>query len=127
MKVPEGWARLVSRTQTTFRDKNNIARIVVQSGATPTPSGMTVALRHDKAARVTKAPHFVRIGGARAVAATYTTTSAPNSVTGKRVTLTVDRYQIAKAGRLATVDLGTPVGVDNVDAYRLMIESLRLR
>jgi len=127
MKVPEGWARLVSRNQTTFRDKNNIARVVVQSGAMPTPARMAEALRRDKAARVTTPPHFVTIGGAKAVAATYTTTSAPNSVTGKRLTLTVDRYQVAAAGQLATVDLGTPVGVDNVDAYRLMIESLRLR
>jgi hypothetical protein len=44
-------------------------------------------------------------------------------VTGKRVTLIVDRYEFAKGGRLAVVDLGTPKGVDNVDAYRLMIES----
>ena len=64
--------------------------------------------------------------GRAAVAATYTTTSAPNPVTGKKVTLTVDRYELGHGGRRAIVDLGTPVGVDNVDAYRLMIESLRL-
>jgi hypothetical protein len=57
----------------------------------------------------------------------YTTESAPNSVTGKRVKLIVDRYELAHAGRVATVDLGTPVGVDNVDAYRMMIESFRWR
>jgi hypothetical protein len=43
------------------------------------------------------------------------------------VTLTVDRYEVVKGGRRAVVDLGTPVGVDNVDAYRMMIESLRLQ
>jgi len=48
-------------------------------------------------------------------------------VTGKRVTLVVDRYYFAHAGKEAIVDLGTPVGVDNVDAYRLMIESFRWR
>jgi hypothetical protein len=48
-------------------------------------------------------------------------------VTGKRVTLLVDRYQLASAGKTATVDLGTPKGVDNVDAYRMMIESFRWR
>jgi hypothetical protein len=46
-------------------------------------------------------------------------------VTGKQIVLTVDRYVIAHAGRLAIVDLGTPVGVDNVDAYRRMIESFK--
>jgi hypothetical protein len=43
------------------------------------------------------------------------------------VTLTVDRYVLAKSGKRAVVDLGTPVGVDNVDAYRMMIESFRWR
>ena len=60
-----------------------------------------------------------------AVKATYTTESAPNPVTGKRVTLTVDRYALAHSGRVAVVDLGTPVGVDNVDAYKRMIESFK--
>jgi hypothetical protein len=76
---------------------------------------------------VVKPPHAVKLGGASAIVATYTTTSAPNAVTGKSVTLTVDRYELAKGGKRAVVDLGTPVGVDNVDAYRMMIESLRLR
>jgi len=49
------------------------------------------------------------------------------SGSGKSVTLTVDRYELATGGRRATVDLGTPVGVDNVDAFRLMIQSLRLK
>ena len=28
-------------------------------------------------------------------------------------------------GRVATVDLGTPAGVDNVDAYRMIIQSFK--
>jgi hypothetical protein len=55
----------------------------------------------------------------------YSTVSAPNPVTGKRVTLMVDRYYVPHGRKEAVVDLGTPVGVDNVDAYRLMIESFR--
>jgi hypothetical protein len=62
-----------------------------------------------------------------AVKATYTTQSAPNPVTGKQVTLMVDRYVLAHGGRVAVVDLGTPVGVDNVDAYKKMIESFKWR
>jgi hypothetical protein len=59
-----------------------------------------------------------------AVKAVYTTKSAPNPVTGKRVKLIVDRYVVpGRGGRVATVDLGTPAGVDNVDAYRMMIHS----
>jgi hypothetical protein len=59
------------------------------------------------------------------VKVSYTTQSAPNPVTGKRVTLMVDRYELAKGGKRATVDLATPTGVDNVDAYRMMIQSFR--
>ena len=48
-------------------------------------------------------------------------------MTGKRVTLVVDRYYLSHSGKEAIVDLATPQGVDNVDAYRLMIESFRWR
>ena len=73
------------------------------------------------------APKSITIGGAPAVKVVYSTKSAPNAVTGKRVTLMVDRYYLSRAGKEAIVDLGTPVGVDNVDAYRMMIESFRWR
>ncbi|MFI5244929.1 MAG: hypothetical protein ACHQQR_06850 [Gemmatimonadales bacterium] len=65
------------------------------------------------------------IGGAPSYKVVYTTESAASPVTGKRVTLTVDRYYLARAGKVAIVDLGSPVGVDNVDAYRLIIQSFR--
>ena len=128
LKVPEGWARQGDAGTTTFRDKNNIVRIVVvKRGGAPTVASMTAELRQTRGAKVRTAPHVVDIAGRHSVATTYTTTSAPNAVTGKRVTLTVDRYEWAEKGTWAIADLGTPVGVDNVDAYRLMIETLRLR
>ena len=46
---------------------------------------------------------------------------------GKRVVLMVDRYELAKKGRVAVIDLGTPTGVDNVDAYRMISESFKWR
>jgi len=57
--------------------------------------------------------------------AEYRKTAVLRCNQGKRVTLVVDRYELAANGKKATVDLGTPKGVDNVDAYRLMIESFR--
>ena len=36
-------------------------------------------------------------------------------------------YELAKDGERAVVDLGTPKGVDNVDAYRMMIQSFKWR
>jgi hypothetical protein len=37
----------------------------------------------------------------------------------------VDRYYVPGANGLAIVSLSTPKGVDNVDAFRQMIESFK--
>jgi hypothetical protein len=124
MKYPEGWAQQGSGAQVTFRDKNNIVRVLIRSGALPS---VTAARNELRGVSVQAAPRSITIGGAPAVKVVYSTKSAPNAVTGKRVTLMVDRYYLSHAGKEAIVDLGTPVGVDNVDAYRMMIESFRWR
>ena len=126
IKYPEGWAQSGGPNATVFRDKNNIVRVVVRPGSAPKPA----AVRSDpslKGARITSGPSALSLGAQRAIKVVYTTQSPPSPVTGKRLTLTVDRYYVAHAGKVATIDLGTPVGVDNVDAYRLMSESLRWR
>jgi hypothetical protein len=127
MKYPEGWAQTGTGRAVTFRDKNNIVRILIASGTRPTTASVAAQLRNLTGAHVSAAPQSMTIGGAQAVKVVYTTESARNPVTGKRVTLTVDRYYLSHGGKEAIVDLGTPVGVDNVDAYRLMIESFRWR
>lgn len=127
MKYPEGWAQSGNGPTVTFRDKNNIARVVVAHAPAPSPSSIRAQLRTLTGARVRGSAQPFSITGSRAFKIAYSTVSAPNGVTGKRVTLTVDRYYVWHTGRLAIVDLGTPVGVDNVDAYRLMIESFRWR
>jgi hypothetical protein len=127
MKTPEGWTQSGGGKNVTFRDKNNIVRVVVAQGAAPTVASVKQELASLKGARVESPPTVLKIGGLPAVKAVYSTTSAPNPVTGKSVKLIVDRYELGGGGKRATVDLGTPVGVDNVDAYRLMIESFRLR
>jgi hypothetical protein len=125
MKYPEGWARQGSVRRVTFRDKNNIVRVVVVPGAAPTLASVHADVAHLGNARIQSAPHEMTLSGRPAYKVVYTTVSAPNPVTGKRVTLIVDRYYVWKNGRRAVVDLGTPQGVDNVDAYRMMIESFR--
>jgi hypothetical protein len=125
MKYPEGWAQRGSGGSVTFRDKNNIVRIVVAPGPAPTAAGVRAEVAGLKGATVKGAPQQMTLAGKTAQKITYSTESAPSPVTGKRVELVVDRYYLWKSGRRAVVDLGTPVGVDNVDAYRLMIESFR--
>jgi hypothetical protein len=118
IKYPEGWAQQGSGKQVTFRDKNNIVRIVVEPGKLPGANQI-------KGLQITKGPEQLTIGGKPAIKVTYTTQSPPSPVTGKRVKLMVDRYYVAGNGKLAIIDLGTPEGVDNVDAFRLMSESFR--
>jgi hypothetical protein len=127
MKYPEGWAQQGAGGTVVFRDKNNIVRIVVGAGRPPAKAAVQSELRRLQGARVQQPPHAVSLAGAPAFKVVYSTKSAPSAVTGKRVELVVDRYYLWHAGRRAVVDLGTPRGVDNVDAYRLMIESFRWR
>jgi hypothetical protein len=127
MKYPEGWAQRGSGRQVTIRDKNNIVRIVIGSGSAPTRSSVRADLAQLGNARVRSAAAPITISGRPAFKVVYSTLSAPNPVTGKKVTLVVDRYYLWHGRRYAVVDLGTPEGVDNVDAYRMMIESFRWR
>lgn len=127
VKYPEGWAQAGSGRSVTFRDKNNIVRVVVASGSTPTAASVRRDVASLRGGKVRSAPQPISLPSGRALKVTYTTVSAPDPVTGKRVTLTVDRYYVGHGGKLAIVDLGSPVGVDNVDAYRLIIQSFRWR
>jgi len=121
IKYPEGWAQQGGAGAVTFRDKNNIVRIVVAKAAVP----HNTADASLKGLHLKSGPKGMTVGGRPAFKFVYTTQSAPNAVTGKRVTLTVDRYYLWRGGKEAIVDLGSPVGVDNVDAYRMMINSFR--
>jgi hypothetical protein len=124
MKYPEGWAQTGAGSSVTFRNLNNVVSVVVVRGSVPS----LASVRRDVARlRVASAPSVIRVSAAPAIKVSYLSASAPNPVTGRRVTLMVDRYYLSHGGRVAVVDLGTPVGVDNVDAYRLIVDSFRWR
>jgi hypothetical protein len=128
LKYPEGWPRKGAAGLVSIQDKNNLVRIAVVMGRSVTVAAAaadmtrletsTPSLRFER-------PTALTIAGNHVIKVVYVTRSAPNPVTGKRVTLSVDRYYVRGPGKHAVVDLGTPLGVDNVDAYRLMIESFR--
>jgi hypothetical protein len=128
IRYPEGWAQRGSAARVTFKDKNNLVRIEVARGANATVAAVTREmnrLRQRTPSLRFEAPSRTTVKRTPVVKVVYSTESAPNPVTGKRVKLVVDRYYVPGAGKQAVVDLGTPQGVDNVDAYRLMIESFR--
>jgi hypothetical protein len=126
IRYPEGWSQTRSGGAVRFQDKNNLVRVEVGTGPAPTVASVTAAVGKLKASSPTlKAQPATKLTlkGKQLVKVSYTTQSAPNPVTGKRVTLIVDRYELAQKGKVAVVELGTAQGVDNVDAYRMMIES----
>jgi hypothetical protein len=128
MLYPEGWTVQQTPSEVSIKDKNNLVRISVSHGSAPTTTSMQAQLAGLKRSNPTLTagtPQTVTSKSGPAVKVTYTTASAPNPVTGKRVTLMVDRYELVHAGRVAIVDLGTPTGVDNIDAYKRMIESFK--
>ncbi len=130
IKYPEGWTQSGSARNLSFKDKNNVVHIVIAPGPAPTAALVIRQLHGLKRAQPSlrfTAPRPVPVAAGTALRTRYTTRSAPNPVTGKRVTLVVDRYVLGSRGRVAVIDLGTPVGVDNVDAYRMMIRSFRWR
>lgn len=96
IRYPEGWVRRGSGTDVTFEEKANVIHVSVGKGAPRSKPG---------------------------VKTTYTRLSAPDPVTGKRLKLVIDRYEYGNRGKVAVLDLATPLGVDNVDAYRLISES----
>jgi hypothetical protein len=96
IRYPEGWARKGSGNEVTFQEKANSIHIAVRRGSPHSKPGEKVTLKR------------------------Y---SAPDPVTGKRLPLVVDRYEYGRAGKVAVLELSTPVGVDNVDAYRMISES----
>jgi hypothetical protein len=136
IKYPEGWAIRGTAGDVTIQDKNNVVHIVADTAA----ATMTQA-NADMKSLAALTPRFsfkppvphptctnmgttVKLPLA-SVHVVYTTQGKTDPVTGKRAVLNVDRYYLAHNGGRVIVDLGTPQGVDNVDAYCLMIASFR--
>jgi len=128
MSYPEGWAIKGNGAGVTISERNNLLHVVIEKAGPPSIASVGNELAHLKRTNPSlafSAPAVMRVASGMAVKATYTTRSAPNPVTGKTVLLVVDRYELGKGDKRATVDLGTPRGVDNLDAYRMIINSFR--
>jgi hypothetical protein len=125
---PQGWARKGSANDITFSDKDNSVRIQITKGSSPTVSSVTAELKQEATKDPTLQPgqpKQMQLPSGPAIHVVYHVQGPPDPVTGKKPTMMVDRYVLGNKGRVATVNEATPVGVDNVDAYRKMIESFR--
>jgi len=129
---PEGWAQTGSGTQVRFTDKLNGVTVDSQ----PAKQAPTVAsARSADVPRLQAAvPAFqlrnvsaVTVPGGAGVHLVFRRNSDPDPVTGKVYRDEVQEYAVYSSGRLVRMDLYGPVGADNVDAYRTMSQSLRIR
>ena len=128
ISYPEGWARSGKSDTVTFQDKSNTITINVAQGSKPTTASVAAELKQEASSDPCLSagtPQATTAGPNQVIKVTYTTEGQKSSVTGQRPKITVDRYVYFKGGKVATVDLATPVGVDNVDAYRMISESFR--
>lgn len=130
ISYPEGWTQKGSANDVSFSDKGNTVRVSVTPGPPATVASVGASLARQKASEPTlaaQAPTTVSLKHGPAIRATYTVQGPPDPVTGKPPLLVVDRYVYSRGGKVATADLETVKGVDNVDAYRLISNSFSWR
>ena len=132
LQVPEGWARTDRSDGVRFADKYNAIDAAVGSiSIAPT----IASVRAQEAAALVKAGRSVNIEAITnvklpaglAILVAYSSNSEPNAVTGKQLRLENHRYLIYRSGRLATIDLSSPLGADNADQWKLIANSFRWR
>lgn len=128
---PEGWAETTRGAMVTFTDKLN--GVQVNPGtATAAPTKQTAQstdvpeLQRTQAAFELRSVDAASVPGGKGARIVYRRNSAPDPVTGRQYRDEVQRYELVSNGREVVVELFGPVGADNVDAYRTMIQSLRL-
>lgn len=132
MKVPEGWSRKDLADGARFFDKYNSVELTVS----PAAAAPTVSTARDvqlaELARSGRAVDVVsikpaRLPGGTGVVIAFTENSDPNPVTNKQIRLEAVRYLIFSKGKLVALDMKAPAGADNVDQWRLMASSVRIK
>jgi hypothetical protein len=132
LKVPEGWARTEQGSTTTFADKlNRIDVSTVPAAAAPTPE--TARARElpalQAAAKGFRSPAVSAVSpaGGAAVLLTYEADSTADPVTGKTVRDAVQRYEFWRNGTELVLTLSSPVGADNTDPWKTVVNSFAWR
>ena len=129
LKVPEGWARSENGATVTFTDHyNTITGTTTNAPAAPTLASVS---NTDVPALEASTSHFELVSvtavarpAGPAILVTYRAASEPDSVTGKRVAIDVERYEFWHAGTLVTLTLSGARGSDNVDPWRTVTDSI---
>lgn len=128
--MPEGWARQEAGADVTFVDK--LHRFSVEVGCARAAPSVNSAIAQDAVNLAARMAAFelvevtaVDLPAGPAVLIRYRMNSAPDDVTGKQIRLDVDRYELFKDGRLASISLAAPAGSDNVDVSNQVARSFQ--
>ncbi len=124
----EGWQVNQASNGVVIRDKDSSETVViapVQADVAGYVAATDLPALQAQAGFSLIKQDTIKVGGVSYVHLSYHLPALPDPVTGKQVPSTVDRYYVPGPNGLAIVSLSTPDGVDNVDAFRLMIESFK--
>ena len=130
MEYPEGWTQTVTSDGVVFSSLDSRISVSVRTGSPPDVAAATAEAQAMPGAPVTTPPQRVTLPAGPAVAFRFQSNGSPDPVTGKSVVLSTDRYEIAGAaahGGFAVIDLSSPAGVDNIDAFRRIALSFAWR
>ena len=124
----EGWQVTTGPDGVVIRDKDSSETVAVVPATSDVAAYITGT---DLPALQTQAGfQLVRRDTVKVGASTYDHVivhlpARPDPVTDKQIPSTVDRYYVSGPKGLAVVSLSTPTGVDNVDAFRRLMESFK--
>lgn len=128
LDIPEGWARREQGGTVSFTSKYGTVELTARKAAgTPGVAAvragdLATLARTDPSVKVTLVK-AARLPAGNAVLARFTSTSAPNAVTGRRAVLDNDLYVLTRNGREVVLRMSAPRGADNVDAWNRVARS----
>jgi hypothetical protein len=123
----EGWQVTPQPDGVVIRDKDSSETVAIVAPAEVpgyVASTDLPALQAQAGFKLVK-QDTVKVGSKTYVHLVFHLPAPPDPVTGKQVPSTIDRYYVPGPAGLAIISLSTPDGVDNVDAFRQMIQSFR--
>jgi hypothetical protein len=128
LQYVEGWSIRLQRSGVLVNDQDSSEVVAIQQSRSRYDAYASSDLAH--LSRSLPKFHLVlrqklALPAGAAIRAQYHTLSAQDPVTGRRVNVLVDRYYIAGSRRVGVLTLATPLGVDNVDAFRRIARSFR--
>ncbi len=126
--APEGWARADKGSSVSFSDKLHSVTVDIASASGPRSVDTARSMDEPKIRSSVRAfqevtVERVALPSGPAVLLRYRANSEPNQVTGKVYRLEIDRYEVYKNGKLASLSLSAPAGSDNVDVWKKISDS----